>query len=142
MGDSRPVLILHDMKLISPTQCSTPRKTTRCPKRAKYKQFVSGPIPLEWLSRAAHLSDKSLHVGIALWYMRYLTNSKTVKLSKKTLEIFDISRWTVRRALNLMKAGGLVAVDSHTGRSPLVTIIDNEDIENPVQRCRSLLEGE
>ena len=128
MVDLNPLLMLHEMKLSPPTKCGTTQETTRRPKRANYKQFVRGPIPLGWLSRAAKLSNKSLHVGIALWYLRYLADSKTVKLTSKTLEIFGVSRWTARRALNLLEEEELVTVDSHTGRSPVVTIIDTEDI--------------
>lgn len=129
MIDLNPPLVLHEMKISSPTKYSTTRETTKRPQKVKYKRFVRGPIPLEWLSRVARLSDKSLHVGIALWYLRYLTESKTVKLTKKTLDIFNVSRWTARRNLLLMEEIGLVTVDSHTGRSPVVTIIDTEDID-------------
>ena len=129
MGDLTSAFSLHEMKLSSPTHCGSTLETTKRSQKVKYKRFVRGPIPLEWLSHVAKLSDKSLHVGIALWYLRYLTGSKTDKLSHKTLEIFNVSRWTARRALELMEGGGMVTVDSHAGRSPLVTIIDTEDTE-------------
>jgi hypothetical protein len=128
MIDLNPLLVLHEMKISSPTKYNTTRKTNKRPQKVKYKRFVRGPIPLGWISRVARLSDKSLHVGIAIWYLRYITESKTVKLTPKTLDIFNVSRWTARRNLLLMEEIGLVTVDSHTGRSPVVTIIDTEDI--------------
>jgi hypothetical protein len=135
MVDLNPILLLHEMKLRPPIKCGTTLETTRHPQKVQYKRFVSGPIPLGWLSRVARLSNKSLHVGIALWYLRYLTDSKAVKLTPKTLEIFGASRWTARRALNLMEEEKLVTVDSHAGRSPLVTIIDTEDITGIKAPC-------
>lgn len=129
MGDFSSVFSRHETILSSPTHCGTIKEKRKLPKKVKYKRFVRGPIPLEWLSRVASLSDKSLHVGIALWYLRYLTNSITVKLSHETLKIFNVSRWTARRSLDSMEEEGLVTVDSHCGRSPVVTIIDTEDTE-------------
>ena len=52
------------------------------PARAKLRQgFVKGPIPLPWLEAAARLPGKSIHAGIALWYVAGLTRSRSVPLS-------------------------------------------------------------
>ena len=41
----------------------------------KGEHFLKGPVPLRWLVSAARLPGKSLHAGIALWYVAGLTRS-------------------------------------------------------------------
>jgi hypothetical protein len=97
------------------------------PDRRKPKtggRFVRGPISLAWLGRAAALPGKSLHVGLAVWYLSGLTKSRTVKLASATGRIFGADRYAVRRALMELEKVGLAAVERHPGRAPLVTILD------------------
>ena len=54
--------------------------------------FVKGPIPLEWLSGAAKLPGKALHVGVALWYLYGLRKNHTVKLTTVTSAIFGLNK--------------------------------------------------
>ena len=42
---------------------------TTAPTASRPSTYLKGPIPLDWLSTAARLPGKSLHVGIALWFM-------------------------------------------------------------------------
>ena len=88
------------------------------------KPFVRGPIPLDWLTCVAGISNKSLHVGIVLYYLAGLTNSTTVLVSYKVMNAFHVTRWTVRRNLLLMEDAGLIRVERHCGRSPRVTIVE------------------
>jgi hypothetical protein len=94
------------------------------PPKRKYKKFLRGPIPLIWLSMAAQLSGKALNLGIALWYLAGLTKSFTVKPTRATLTLFGMSRWSVSRNLRLLESAGLVTVERHNGKAPLVTIVE------------------
>ena len=42
--------------------------------------FIKGPIPLAWMKAVAMLPGKSLHVGLALWYLAGVKKTKTVTL--------------------------------------------------------------
>lgn len=85
-------------------------------------KFLKGPIPLPWLSRAALLPGKALHVALALWFLSGLTKSRTVRLSKSTLEYFGVKRQASYRSLKALEGVGLIACSRSPGRCPIVTL--------------------
>ena len=84
--------------------------------------FLKGPIPLTWLIQAGLLPGKSLHIGIALWFLSGLQKSKQVSLTRSVLEMFGVRRHSAYRALKLLESSSLVEVKRQAGRSPVVTI--------------------
>jgi hypothetical protein len=88
------------------------------------QEHLRGPIPLEWLSTAARLPGKSLHVGIALWFMGELQKSRSVPLSNMAGLRFGLDRNAKYRALVWLERAGLVKVERKLGRAPIVTLID------------------
>ena len=92
------------------------------PELTNRREHLRGPIPLEWLSAAARLPGKSLHVGIALWFMGGLQKSRTVPVSNITSLRFGLDRNAKYRALAWLEGAGLVAVERKLGRTPIVTI--------------------
>jgi hypothetical protein len=88
------------------------------------REYLRGPIPLDWLSTAARLPGKSLHVGIALWFMSELQKSRVVPLSNLTSLCFGLDRNAKYRALAWLEEASLVAVERKLGRTPIVTIND------------------
>ena len=81
-------------------------------------------IPLEWISRVSHLSRKSLHVGLALWY-RFGLKKKVnpIKMKRSVLELFDLTAETYNKTLVKMEKEGLVTVERFAGQRPKVSII-------------------
>jgi hypothetical protein len=81
-------------------------------------------IPLRWISRASHLSRKSLHVGVALWY-RFGLKKKVnpIKMKRSVLELFDLTAETYNKTLVKMEKEGLVTVERFAGQRPKVSII-------------------
>jgi hypothetical protein len=105
---------------------------TRAPRRASLprpatgQQYLGGPIPLCWLSKAAALPGKALHLGVALWYAAGRSKGKNpaVKLTSALATQFGVGARTTRsRALEALKRAGLVSVEDRVGRTPLVTIL-------------------
>jgi hypothetical protein len=88
------------------------------------------PTPLEWISTAAKLPGKSLHVGQALWYFSGLRKTQAVKLPKKVLSLFGVSRHAYNNCLSIMEAVGLVKVERRAGKGHLVTIIETTTTGN------------
>jgi hypothetical protein len=86
------------------------------------KMFIKGPIPLGWITKAAGVEGKTLHVAIALWFLAGLKRSRTVALSQSALRLFGVSRQAGYRALFRLEGAGLVSVERHQGRNPIVTI--------------------
>lgn len=97
------------------------------PKRAKRRitgWFIRGPIPGDWIARAAVLPGKSLHVALAVCYLAGLRRPEGIRLCPRTLAKFGVSAKTGRAALAHLEAAGLVEVDRGRGRCPRVTVLD------------------
>ena len=96
----------------------------RPPKPKAGEKFLKGPIPLNWLSAAAQLPGKSLHLGIAIWFKASIAKSATVRLSNIAGLPFGLDRNAKYRALGWLEDAGLITVERQTGRSPIVTLLD------------------
>ena len=81
-------------------------------------------VLLDWLITAAQLPGKSLHVGVALWAIGELQNSRVVTLSNITSLRFGLDRNAKYRALAWLEEAGLISVERKAGRAPLVTILE------------------
>jgi len=95
---------------------------TRRPMRGKKGMFMKGPIPIAWLGKASQLDGKCLAVGIVLWFIAGLKRRETIKLEHKWLLAFGVGRGATGRSLNKLESAGLVLVERHDGRCPVVTI--------------------
>jgi DNA-binding transcriptional ArsR family regulator len=91
-------------------------------------RFLKGPIPLGWLIRAAPLPGKALPISLCIWFLKWVNGGNTVKLSYKLLKEFGVSRSSSYRGLKSLEDAGLVTVEQHSGRSPIVTLKDQ--VEN------------
>ncbi len=96
------------------------------PRSVKGK-FLRGPVPLEWLRRAAMLPGKSLAVGIVLWFEAGCDKCLTVRITNAVGKKLGIERRSKDRGLRNLEEAGLVEVDRHRGRCPVVTILLPED---------------
>jgi DNA-binding transcriptional ArsR family regulator len=104
------------LKMSQPVPLVKERSTKR------RKMFIKGPIPLRWIRKAAGVKGKALHVAVALWFLAGLKRSQKVTLSQSKVRLFGVSRQASYRALVRLEGAGLVAVERHRGRSPIVTI--------------------
>ena len=87
------------------------------------KGFIKGPIPLGWITKAAGMRGKTLHVAIVLWFLAGLKRSRKVALSQSALRLFGVGRQASYRALSRLESAGLVSAARHPGRNPIVTIL-------------------
>ena len=85
--------------------------------------FLKGPIPMAWLKSAAELPGKSLHLGVAIWWLRPMSKTVSFKLTQKALDYVGISRDATYDALKRLEARGLVRVQRSPGRRPTVEIL-------------------
>lgn len=104
-------------------QSGAPLASQQTPPRPRSgERFLKGPIPLDWLSAAARLPGKSLHVGIALWFMGGMHKSRVVPLSNIASLRFGLDRNAKYRGLGWLEGAGLITVERKLGRAPNVTI--------------------
>ena len=92
------------------------------PRASRGERFVRGPIPLDWLTVAAQLPGKSLHVGVALWFEAGLRKAAVVPLSNITGRLFGLDRNSKYRGLDWLAGAGIITVQRKLGRAPVVTI--------------------
>jgi hypothetical protein len=104
-------------------------KSRKPPRHKPGEKFLKGPIPLKWLTRAAKQPGKTLHIAIALWFLAGLKRKRTVALSDAVPRVLGVDRYAKYRALNALEEAGLVSVERHVGRSPVVTILDGDESE-------------
>lgn len=99
------------------------------PPRRVQGNFLKGPIPMDWLQRAAILPGKSLHLGVALWFRAGLVGSMRLKLSNGDLAAMGVARDAKYEGLQRLKTAGLIAIEQQPGRAPTVTLLLGESPE-------------
>ena len=104
------------------TQPERPNSTSSQPCES---WFIKGPIPGEWLSIAAELPGKSLHVGLAIWFQKGLTKCNSIKVTNKTRKKFSLLRDAYLRGLEELEKAGLVGVERKQGACAKITIHTN-----------------
>jgi hypothetical protein len=85
--------------------------------------FLKGPIRVDWLVAAAGLGHRALRVALAVQYLRGLRKTDTFKMSNITARVWGVDSATKSRGLRKLAAAGLIAVKSHRGASPEVTVL-------------------
>ena len=120
------VAALHAARSKRPANRKAPKRETRrsfdLPRHGKGERFIRGPIPLEWMKLASKCGNRSEAVALLLWYAASLQRSNPVRLPKTILDELGVHTRTAKRVLVRMAEFGLVDVEFHRGRSPLVTI--------------------
>lgn len=108
-----------------------PSLSTTPPRHKRGEPFLKGPIPLDWLGRAAGLRGKSpVVVALALWFQAGVDKRRTVSLTGSLLGRFGSKRHSGYRGLVKLEQAGLVSVDRRPGRSPVVTLLDAAETED------------
>ena len=75
-----------------------------------------------WLTAAARLPGRALHVGIVLWLESGLRKSAVVALSQQRLRDLGVDRYAGYRGLSMLEQADLVDVQRHPGRLSRVTL--------------------
>ena len=84
--------------------------------------FIKGPIPIAWLSQAAALPGKALHLALAIQWLSGMNKGAPVKVSKNALAHFCISTDAYRDGLKRLEGVGLISVTRLPGQSPFVQV--------------------
>jgi len=89
----------------------------------KKELFLRGPIPLEWLGKAAALSGKTLNVAIALWWLHGMAKGKPFKLTRMALKYMNVERDAASAGLIRLEHVGLIQVERKPGQRPSILIV-------------------
>jgi len=85
--------------------------------------FLRGPIPLDWLSVAAHLPGKTINLALAVWWRHGMSKGKPFKLSQTALKKFNVERDAERAGLARLEQDGLIKVERKPGQRPYIEIL-------------------
>ena len=115
-----------DLEKLTLPVASKPVTTDRkaLPRHKTGGKFLKGPIPWDWLSMAASLPGKALHVAIALWFHAGIKQERTVTLSGTVLKNMGVKRNSAYRGVAALEEFGLISTIRQCGRSPIVTILE------------------
>jgi DNA-binding IclR family transcriptional regulator len=56
-------------------------------------------------------------------------NKAQIQLKGSVIRAFGLNRYSCYRGLSQLEAAGLVSVERHTGRNPIVTILNGRESE-------------
>ena len=89
----------------------------------KKSLFLAGPIPLDWIHKAAELPGKSLNVAFAIWWLNGMAKGKPLKLTRLSLNSFCVKREAASAALNRLEMAGLIQLQRSHGQRPIISIL-------------------
>lgn len=88
--------------------------------------FLRGPIPVEWLDKAAALPGKTFNIAVALWWLHGMAKGKPFKLTQRALSCFHVGRDAASDGLARLENFKLIQVERHAGRRPTISILYKE----------------
>ena len=103
------------------SEASLERRRRSQLRRAEH--FVRGPIPVEWIARANAVSPTAAIVGVALWFKAGCESKYRIRAGLSLWSRFRLSRFQANRGLTALESVGLIRVERHRGRNPVVTIL-------------------
>lgn len=108
---------------MDPSERPKAKQSRRVPRHKAGQWFIKGPIPGAWVREAVRHSVGA-RVAYVLWYLAGVTKCATVIPTHADWDRFGISRYVGRRGIDSLEDAGLVRVDRHRGRCPIVTLLD------------------
>ena len=96
-------------------------------------KFIKGPIPFDWLQSANSLPGKAGHVGVALWFLSGVKQSKIVKVTSEAETLAGCVRQTFAKGLSELEKAGLISVRRNPGQKPTVEILQTRLHNTPTE---------
>jgi len=111
------------------TQQSLDRRRRTRARRAG--QFLKGPIPLSWWTKAAALPGKALAFASAIWYKAGLNKTHSdIAVGDELAKRFGIRRGARYRALRHLQDAGLISVHQEPGCLARISLITTTNRHN------------
>jgi hypothetical protein len=103
-----------------------PSRTTR-----EARQYLRIPWHQVHALAQVRLSVTAIYVYLLLWRQRTIRKSRTVPLTTAALAGFGFTRYQKARALACLERAGLIRVERHRGKNPLVTFCGEASLWMP-----------
>ena len=96
---------------------------TKGAKPRKLDLYLRGPVPLDWLRRAAALTPSALVSALALAFQRGLAGSPEIKISPARFRDLGVERTAKDRGVAALVEAGLVeVVEAKSGAAKVVRL--------------------
>lgn len=112
---------LDDVRLTMPIVEKSGRSTSRLMTSGP---FLKGRIPWWWLARASLLGGRALAVALLVRFASDLRRGRPAVLTKRYWTPLGMNRHSAHRALQALRAAGLISVRSRPGQSPRVRVLE------------------
>lgn len=118
--------LISQRRRFQKTECEATAiaSTSLIPRHRKGERFIRGPIPMEWVKAASNCGQRAEAVTMLLWHTVGWQKKNAISLTPRILRELNVHPKTAKRVLSRMADVGLVDVEFHRGRSPVVTILD------------------
>lgn len=113
------------------SEASVARRHQQSQRRSR--EFLRGPVPINWLAHAARQGKLAQAAGILVWFRYGCLQTRhgdklNLTVSANQYERFGLSATTFSRGLRKLEAAGLITVSRSPGRKPQISIVsDFED---------------
>lgn len=90
--------------------------------------FIRGPLPLDVLARAAQLPGKALPVVLIAFFLRGMKPEEPVRMQRRWLAVFGVSRYSLYRALKELEKAGVCRVAREGFKVARVELLEGGDV--------------
>ena len=128
-----------DPALFNAESHKTPRgRETRTSQTRISGPFLPGNAPWDWLVAADELGGSALRLALVIYRKAVISRSSelTARVGLNDGEMFGMSSWGIREALNRLEDSGLVHVTRSPGRKAVVRIVLAGTTESDSQHRR------
>jgi hypothetical protein len=103
--------------------------TRRVPRHRPGDQFLKGPIPWSWLTRAANLGRAPLCIALKVWQLAGIQGTGRFGFSAgRAAREFDLNSRSGQRALGALAHAGLLRTEPRRGRKAIVEILLPDEV--------------
>jgi hypothetical protein len=87
-------------------------------------------LPWSWVARLTTAHGSTYRVAFHLLYQHWKTGGHPIRLANITLAKLGVSRRSKYRALRELEGLGLITVERHARKSPVITVIVDPRVDN------------
>lgn len=99
-----------------------PEQRAVVPRKIRKRQGQFIQVPMSWFEALNGASGQAYRVALYLLHLRWKDGEKPIKLANGMLGIDGVSRYSKRRALEDLARRGLITIERHQRRSPVVRL--------------------
>jgi hypothetical protein len=86
-------------------------------------EYISGPIPVSWIGPAMREGGNACVVAMLIWHYWKLRTGRPVRVSMCKCQAINMGRRARNSALAKLADMGLIEIDAHRDRAPVVRVI-------------------